>query len=201
MKIFIREVQVEAAVLINMQRVFTFVQHYEKMFAQMMLEQPSEEHKKEIAAKRRELKKSQKRIEELNGLFMKTYEDNVSGKLSDERYEFLSNAYEAEQAALKESVRLDVEISEESKQNYDLEKFIAKVKKVTEEKELTPELVHEFISRIEVHKPYRENGVRYQQIDIYYHGVGIIRLATAEEMEASFQKHIESKQPNKQKTA
>ena len=92
---FIREVQVEAAVLINMQRVFTFVQHYEKMFAQMMLEQSSEEHKKEIAAKRRELKKSQKRIEELNGLFMKTYEDNVSGKLSDERYEFLSNAYEA----------------------------------------------------------------------------------------------------------
>ena len=86
-----------------MQRVFTFVQHYEKMFAQMMLEQSSEEHKKEIVAKRRE--------------------------------------------------------------------------------------------------PYRENGVRYQQIDIYYHGVGIIRLATAEEMEASFQKHIESKQPNKQKTA
>ena len=134
-----------------------FVQHYEKMFAQMMLEQSSEEHKKEIAAKRRELKKAQKRIEELNGLFMKTYEDNVSGKLSDERYEFLSNAYEAEQAALKESVeRLDVEISEESKQSYDLEKFIAKVKKVTEVKELTPELVHEFISRIEVHKPYRE---------------------------------------------
>ena len=172
------------------------------MFAQMMLEQSSEEHKKEIAAKRRELKKSQKRIEELNGLFMKTYEDNVSGKLSDERYEFLSNAYEAEQDALKESVeRLVVEISEESKQSYDLEKFIAKVKKVTEVKELTPELVHEFISRIEVHKPYRENGVRYQQIDIYYHGVGIIRLATAEEMEASFQKHIENKQPNKQKTA
>ena len=97
--------------------------------------------------------------------------------------------------------RLDVEISEESKQSYDLEKFIAKVKKVTEVKELTPELVHEFISRIEVHKPYRENGVRYQQIDIYYHGVGIIRLATAEEMEASFQTHIENKQPNKQKTA
>lgn len=74
-----------------------------------------------------------------------------------------------------------------------MEKFIAKVKKVTEVKELTPELVHEFISRIEVHKPYRENEVRYQQIDIYYHGVGIIRLATAEEMEASFQKHIENK--------
>ena len=79
--------------------------------------------------------------------------------------------------------RLEVEITEESKQNYDLEKFILKVKKVTEIEELTPELVHEFISKIKVHKPYRENGVRYQQIDIYYHGVGIIRLATAEEME------------------
>ena len=199
---FIREVHVEAAVLINMQRVFAFVQHYEKMFAQMMLEQSSEDHKKEIAAKRRELKKSQKRIEELNGLFMKTYEDNVSGKLSDERYEFLSNAYEAEQTTLNEVVqRLEVEITEESKQSYDLEKFIAKVQRVTEVNKLTPELVHEFISRIEVHKPYRENGVRYQQIDIYYHGVGIIRLATAEEMEESFQRHIANKQHNKEITA
>ena len=76
-----------------------------------------------------------------------------------------------------------------------------KLLKVTEIEKLTPELVHEFISKIEVHKPYRENGVRYQQIDIYYHGVGIIRLATAEEMEAAFQKHIENKQKNKQKTA
>lgn len=155
---FIREVQVEAAVLINMQRVFNFVQNYEKMFAQMMLEQSSENHKKEIAAKRRELKKSQKRIEELNGLFMKTYEDNVSGKLSDERYEFLSNAYEAEQTELKELVnRLEVEITEESKQSYDLEKFIAKVKKVTEIEELTPELVHEFISKIEVNFTYQDD--------------------------------------------
>lgn len=97
--------------------------------------------------------------------------------------------------------RLEVEITEESKQSYDLEKFISKVKKVTEVKELTPELVHEFISRIEVHKPYRENRVRYQQIDIYYHGVGIIRLATAEEMEKSFQKHIANKEQNKQKMA
>ncbi|MCH5300093.1 MAG: DUF4368 domain-containing protein, partial [Ruminococcus sp.] len=110
--------------------------------------------------------------------------------------------YEAEQTTLKEVVqRLEVEITEESKQSYDLEKFIAKVKKVTEVNELTPELVHEFISRIEVHKPYRENSVRYQQIDIYYHGVGIIRLATAEKMEESFQRHIANKQHNKEITA
>lgn len=191
---FIREVQVEAAVLINMQRVFTFVHNYESRFAEMMLEQKSEDHKKELAAKRRELKRSQRRIEELNGWFKKTYEDNAKGKLTDEQYEMLSNDYTTEQAELRELVkRLEVEITEESKQSYDLDKFIAKVKKVTEIKELTPELVHEFISRIEVHKPYRENGIRYQQVDIYYHGVGIIRLATAEEMEASFQKHMENK--------
>ena len=56
-------------------------------------------------------------------------------------------------------------------------------------------------SKIDVHKPHRENGIRYQQIDIYYHGVGIIRLATAEEMEEAFQKHIENNQKNQQKTA
>ena len=42
--------------------------------------------KKLLAAKRRELERAQKRIAEIDTLIQKIYEDNASGKLSDERY-------------------------------------------------------------------------------------------------------------------
>ena len=67
---------------------------------------------------------------------------------------------------------------------------IAKVKQVTELKYLTPELVHVFISRIEVHAPYRKNGKRHQQIDIYYRDVRILNFITGEKLEEAFERHI-----------
>ncbi len=65
-----------------------------------------------------------------------------------------------------------------------------KVKRITEIKELTSELVHEFIDKIVVHVPRYLDGKRVQLIDIYYSGVGILRELTPEEMEEAFQKHM-----------
>ena len=117
-------------------------------------------------------------------LFLRAYEDNVSGKLTDERYEFLYSSYESERKELNEKIPvLENEISEGTKQTSDIEKFIAKVKQVTELEYLTPELVHEFILRIEVHAPYRKDGKRHQQINIYYRDVGILNFITGEKLE------------------
>ena len=71
-----------------------------------------------------------------------------------------------------------------------LQKFIDKVKKITELKKLTPELIHEFIDRIIVYAPRYLDGKRVQLMDIYYNGVGILRELTPEEMEEAFQKHM-----------
>ena len=67
------------------------------------------------------------------------------------------------------------------------------------EKELTPELVYEFISKIVVHAPYRKDRRRHQAIDIYYSGVGIVYIPEPEESEMMFQEHLrnlEEKQNN-----
>ena len=53
----------------------------------------TEDKKKQLAAKRRELSKAKKRIAEIDTLIQKIYEDNASGKLSDERYTTLSLSY------------------------------------------------------------------------------------------------------------
>lgn len=63
-----------------------YVQAFKKQFVQEQLDKLSEEQRKELVKKRRELAKSEKRIDELNILFQRIYEENVSGKLSDERF-------------------------------------------------------------------------------------------------------------------
>ena len=136
---FIREVYVEQAVLESMKRVFWYVQCFEKKFAKQMQEKSIDEQRKDLSRKRRELEKMEKRIAELDTLFLRIYEDNVSGKLSDERFELMSKTYEAEQAEKKLLAQtLRIELDETKQKTDELEKFISKVKKITEIKELTP---------------------------------------------------------------
>ena len=101
---FIREKVVSELVLKSMRETFCFVQIFERRFAARQLESYGEEQKKAFAARKRELNKVQKRIAEIDGLFQKLYEDNASGRITDERYETLSSAYEKEQAGLREKV-------------------------------------------------------------------------------------------------
>ena len=84
-----------------MQRVLKNVQIFEKEFARKQMECYSEDKKKELAEKRRELNKAKRRIAEIDELIQKLYEDNAKGKLSDDRYATLSMAYEEEQKKLK----------------------------------------------------------------------------------------------------
>ena len=74
---FIREVYVEKAVLESLRRVFWYVQTYEGRFAKEMQDNSLAEKRKALAAKKRELEKTEKRIDELDTLFERTYEDNV----------------------------------------------------------------------------------------------------------------------------
>ena len=156
--------------------------------------------KKQLAAKRRELSKAKKRIAEIDALIQKIYEDNASGKLSDERYATLSLSYEEEQKTLKAAVpEMQAYLEAETDKTESLQRFIQKVKQITELKALTPELIHEFVDRIVVYAPRYLDGKRVQLLDIYYSGVGILHELTPEEMEEAFQHHLTER--NKEKTA
>lgn len=80
-----------------------------------------------------------------------------------------------------------------------LQRFIQKVKQITELKVLTPELIHEFVDKIVVYAPKTIDGKRVQLLDIYYSSVGILHEMTPEGMEEAFQQHLA--QRNKEKTA
>ena len=197
---YIREKVVEQIVLESMQRILLNVQVFEKEFARKQMDCYTEDKKKQLAAKHRELSKAKKRIAEIDALIQKIYEDNASGKLSDERYATLSLSYEEEQKTLKAAIpKMQVYLEDETNKTESLQRFIQKVKQITELKALTPELIHEFVDRIVVYAPRYLDGKRVQLLDIYYSGVGILHELTPEEMEEAFQQHLTER--NKEKTA
>lgn len=94
---------------------------------------------KELATKRKELSNLKQRTNEIDNLIQRLYEDNVSGKISDERYATLSISYEEEQKQIKTEIpKLESFLSSETDKSENLQKFINKVKQITELKELTP---------------------------------------------------------------
>ncbi len=199
---YIREKVVTETVLESMRRILLNVQAFEKEFAKKQMECYKENKKKELAQKRRELNKAKKRIAEIDSLIQKIYEDNANGKLSDERYATLSMSYEEEQQRLKADIpEMESYLETETDKTESLQKFIDKVKKITELRELTPELIHEFIDRIVVYAPSYLDSKRVQLLDIYYNGVGILRELSPEEMENAFQEHLEERECSKTKTA
>ena len=113
-----------------------------------------------------------------------------------DRFATLSMSLETEQKELKETVpKIEEELNFETNEIDNLQTFIGKVKKITQPTELTPELVHEFIEKIVVSAPTKIDGKRYQQVDIYYNGVGVIKEPTAEEWEYQFQnKYLKEKE-------
>lgn len=191
---YIREKVVCKMVLETMQRVFRTVQIFEEEFAEKQMLHYGTVKKQELASKRKELSKAKKRIAEIDGLILKLYEDNAKGKLSDERYAAMSEALEREQAKLKDMLpEAEAFLSVQTDQSDNLQKFIERVKSMTEPKELTAELVHEYIEKIVVYAPKQVDGKRVQLLDIYFNGVGIVQPMTPEEMEEAFQKRLNNK--------
>ncbi len=175
---FIRATILEQGVLAHLKYVIGTVASYENQFRKVLGAKQKAEVKKELNAKKKLLSKSESRIKELDLLFQRIYEDNVSGKISDERFEMLSKTYEKEQAELKQIIeKLSAEISETEEQSDNVERFISKVHKYFDLQELTPSVLNDMVKRVYVHAPQNINGKRTQEIDIVYDLVGILPLS------------------------
>lgn len=174
---YIRVIVLERLVWHYTQRVINLVLRYEAHFRAVIEQKLQTESAAILKTKHKRLEKAEKRIQELDRLFVRTYEDNVAGKLSDERFATMSRGYEEEQQSLKadaEVLRHEIEVQEQQNQN--LELFIERVKKYAELDELTPYAAHELIKAIYVGAPDKSSGRRRQSIYIQYDLIGFIPL-------------------------
>lgn len=185
----------QSLVLENIQKVVYYMKNYEDLFIKEQLAKSSQDEQKQIAKNKKELEQAKKRITEIDNLFMHIYEDNISGKITDERFRNLSFNYDKEQQELKIKIeQLSKEIENTEKKDTNITQFISNVKKYTEITELTPEILNELIEKILIHQAEKIDGKKVQEIDIYYRGVGIISFPVSlEDMTMVIEKMLNKK--------
>lgn len=140
-----------------------------------MLESNQVKHEKDLNRYQKEILKFEKRVEDINALIKKMYEDRMHEKISEERFIIFLKDYEVEQKSIKENINeLTLQLSEYKDKKDDTEKFLSIIKKYKHLKELDASILNEMIEKILVYDAKEVNGEKQQRIDIYYKFVGII---------------------------
>ena len=174
----IRMDALEEVILQNLREAITYVSQHEDEFIREASDLKEKERDREVAKKKKELATAENRVAELDEIIKHLYEDNLSGKLTDERFVKLSRDYEREQDNLKsfaETARKDLKEQEKSRTN--VKSFIAATKKYTDLKELDATVLREFVSKVYVHE--KDKNTNTQAIQIEYNFVGIFDFEMA----------------------
>lgn len=169
-------------VLIDIQRnLFQYRKNTDK-FKSILSRKYQSDSQKQAEQITLEYEQKQKRCEELDKIISRLYEDNVLGRIGDERYESMSQSYELEQVEIKKALPILKSKIDELKRQSDCEdNFINVIKKYTIIDKLDAAILNELIDKIVVHhKEQAEDGRTFQQIEIYYRFVG--KLGTENEL-------------------
>lgn len=181
----IRNVVVEQLLLQNLQRVTAFARGHEDEFLQLITSNFEKELNKELRDCRKEFDQAKARISKLDTIIQRLYEDNVEGKISDERFMKMSTTYESEQKELNARVTaLRYFIDHAKEKSLNAEHFLSLVRKYTDIKELDAEIIREFVEKIIVFKAEKIDGHRVQRIQIIYNCIGAVELPSKHEKTA-----------------
>jgi site-specific DNA recombinase len=176
---YVRVDFLEEVVLGEIRRLTKFASLYEDEFVKAVIGHSQQAEQTDRKLKEKELRTLLARDEELDGLFERIYEDNVPGKLSDDRFAKMSRRYEDEQKELAEKIKkLRSEIEKQSSRSMTTDMFIGLVRKYTRARELTPRMLNELVEKIEVFNAEKIDGVWEQRLRIHYNCVGTIEIPT-----------------------
>ena len=180
---YIWNVVLEQIVSVAVSDLADFVTCHESFFLQMIGKRQSAGKDQNIRSVKSDIAAEKHRIDEIDRLIAKLYEDNFAGKLSDERYSRMAAKYEKEQAELLQSVSTkEKELAELERESVDIRLLLAGLREYFSMETLTPEVVNKIIKRMEVHNSEMVNGHKRVCIDIHFTGVGLVDLATIKEM-------------------
>ena len=180
---FIRDVVLERIVFEAISNLADFVRCYEPVFLYLMAAKNQTARKSELQKLKTKVESGKRRISELDMIISHIYEDNILGKLSDERYSRMASMYETEQ---KELIKIvsdgEKELETAEQKNVDMRLLLKTLRELTDFKELTPTIVNSLIQRIEVHNNDKSSGHCYVKVDIYFTAVGMIEIPDEKEI-------------------
>ena len=174
---YIRLDFLEQVVLYEVHRLACFANEYENDFIKAMVGRSAKVAENDRVRKKRELDGLLARDGELDMLFERLYEDNVSGKIDDARFAKMSKRYEQEQgenAKKIKALRLDLKKLEDKRM--DVDTFLETVRRYTDATAITKRMVAELIEYIEVYPAVKEDGVTNQRVTIHYNCIGAFEV-------------------------
>ena len=174
---YVRVDFLEQVVLGEIRRLTKYAGLYEDDFLKEVIGHSRQAEETERRLKEKELKSLLARDDELDGLFERIYEDNVSGKLSDDRFAKMSRRYEEEQKELSEKIKkLRSEIEKQNSRAASTDMFVSIVRKYTRARKLTPRMLNELVEKIEVYNAAKIDGEWVQRLRIHYSCVGEMNI-------------------------
>lgn len=189
MKNYIRNVVLEKIVLEAINSLADFVRCYEPVFLYLMAQKDIVSKRTETNRLKTSIESGKRRIQDLDKLIERIYEDQVLGNISAERYARMSVNYENEQRELVKRVDEDEKrLACIEQTSLDLKTLLRVLRSSTAFEELTPTLVNSLIRRIEVHNNDKSGGHCYVRVDIYFTAIGLIDIPTEDEIKSLMEK-------------
>ena len=183
----IHNVQVEEILLRELHRITAYAREHESEFIELVTKQSEKDLNRQLRDSHKELEQSKSRISKLDTIVQRLYEDNLDGKISDERFARMSATYDAEQKQLEQrQIELQKFIDKSKEQTLNVDSFLKVVRKYTDIKELTSEIIRSFVERIDVYKPEKVPGTRTkkQTICIHWNFIGAVDIPVEHEKTA-----------------
>ena len=170
---YIRLDFLEQVVLYEVKRLACFASEYENDFIKAMNRRSAKVAENTALRKQRELDALTVRDRELDMLFERLYEDNVSGKINDARFAKMSKRYEQEQGENAKKIKaLRLELKKDESKRMDIDDFLETVRRYTDATTITKRMVAELIDHIEVYHAEKQDGVTNQRVVIHYNCIG-----------------------------
>lgn len=174
---YVRADAIEEVVTYELQRLADYLKYDQEGFAKLLAEKTNKDMLDEQKNAKTQIDQSLARINKIDVLYERLYEDNVSGKVTDSFYMELSLKYENEKEELKKKIfNLKIQLDELNKKVFHKEMFLSAIGKFMEMKTITAPLIRELIDHIEVHETQGEGKYKTQRIVIFYRFVGYIEI-------------------------
>lgn len=171
----IRNVVIEQLLLEDIRRVTSYAREHEDEFVRLVTQKSKQETERNLRESKKKLETAKARVSKLDGIIQRLYEDNIEGKVSNERFVKLTDTYEAEQKDLERRIaELQSFMANAKNESLGIETFLAQVQRYTDIKELDAEIIRVFVEKILVYKAEKVDGHRVQRIKIIYNGIGEI---------------------------
>ena len=171
----IRNVVIEQLLLDDIRRVTAYAREHEDEFVRLVTQKSKQETERNLRESKKELEAAKARVTKLDGIIQRLYEDNIEGKVSDERFAKLTATYEAEQRQLEYRIaELQSFMVNAKNESLGVDTFLSMVRSYTDIKELDAEIIRVFVEKILVYKAEKVDRHRVQRIKIIYNGIGEI---------------------------